>query len=226
MNFLMPRLDQSLMLHRRLAEELSASSAPNSLRSRLIYDAYALAIEHHAAIGMLLRSASLPASYTLIRPLMECAARATWALFVAQPPKIHDFYIHHDTLDLDGLMKALSSSQIPKIEKLKGEYDSVKKIFHSWTHVGSHQFEYRRTGVVPEQLPVNLMLADNMLLLAGNAYALDGNDVALKDFIVERGIALGLEVAAFHGEEIISEFGLPPPPSWPSDPDWQNLNSA
>lgn len=224
LGFLGPRLDQSLMLHLWLATHFKAIPAPKALRSRLIYDAYALAIEHHAAIGILLRSASIPPSYTLIRPLMECSARATWALFVAQPSKISDFYIHRDTLDLDDLMRAISGSEIPEIKKLKGQYDKVKKIFHSWTHVGSHQFEYRRTGVLPAQLPINLMLADNMLLLAGNAHALDVKDDALKNFVVERGIALGLELATFHEEEVISEFGLPPPPSWPDDPDWQCLS--
>jgi hypothetical protein len=178
-----PRISEQFCPRDRLKMSAELSAAlwthlrPETKDSRKIISNSAISFAHelHAAILHLIGLYNFAAATVLVRPLMEAATTAGWAIYAVNEERANSIVqmksqIPKHSRMLDDLERSKAKSFGLK-EMMRGD----AKVFHSMTHGGSEQLRRRHVHPGPtynhDENYLTLSLADIFLLLAFSIHA-------------------------------------------------------
>ncbi|WP_157499002.1 hypothetical protein [Lysobacter sp. Root604] len=193
-------------------------------RQRIALSAMLLAHEHHSACVSMVSSSHYASAAAMLRPIGEASACAFWTMYAApkkwlgsllelKPGSALEFKA--DTPNLDDMITALASSNIPGVKRLSAlRQDPMWRRFHKYTHGGMIQLD-RRTHPQPfdeSENRIHLMQADAFLLPAVSLGTVLFNSDELTSFIATSYRTLSEEVEAYGAAPAPPWAGLPEPP--------------
>lgn len=126
---------------KQIAELLNRRKINNDLRSKLACACFAVGLQHHRAVLLLLANQTpLHASaFALLRPLVESTIRGFWLSHVATDPQVEDYPAKGTTLDMASMMKALDKAI--GLKAYHSIYEDKWKALSAYTHTGELQVQ-------------------------------------------------------------------------------------
>lgn len=210
------RSDQSLELHARIAEIFGGMDRLSAPRLFVAADALVLGAELHAGIALLTRFGHYASANALMRPLIETAVRSMWVIYQAPIEVVQRIAGNTYTIDLDKMLRQLAKRKdLPLISGLVKALSNAKSTLHSFTHVGYEQLRRREVGFDPNEVRMQLMVADLFAVICLDLAGVVYNQSEIKKTVLPQLVETIKELQLFEpSEKTLDHFGMPPMPSW------------
>jgi uncharacterized protein DUF6988 len=161
-------------LRTRMRELLLQRGYSGGIKTRVLAGYVDIALEHHAAIWLLMERKLTGSALALVRPVFDCWIRALWINAIADEQQIEQ--AGNDELKFppmrqmyDAIKPVYSQSDTREdIDKLFQYVERLWRILSSYTHSGGRQLARRFTGdqVKPNYTELELAQAFNLPTMA------------------------------------------------------------
>jgi hypothetical protein len=162
-------------LRTRMRELLSQRGYSDGSKTHLLVGYVAIALDHHAAIWLLMERKLTGSAWALVRPVVECWIRALWINGLANEQQIEQARL--DKLRFppmremyDAIKPVYSQTDTREdIDKLFQYVGRLWEVLSSYTHPGGRQIDRRLTGYTDTEIAqtFNLPTMVMMLLMRG-----------------------------------------------------------
>jgi hypothetical protein len=128
-------------------KQTSNSLIPDDERSRLAVGCFDMAIEHQAAILILIGASLHGSAFSLLRVLFESLVRGLWIIHCANDQGIADFKSGKiGKTNIANLIKEIEENNALSKHTLSKFKSNSWEALNDFTHTGPHQLSYRRSS--------------------------------------------------------------------------------
>lgn len=136
-------LDRSISLDRWILTRLDEVDFPKNIRSIIAVSCYDVVIEHHIAIGLLIKSKIYGSAFALARPLFETFIRGVWLNKCANESDLKKYQKDQLKKTFGELIKEVEALDVFKSNVLSNLKKQAWEAMCSYTHGGIQQIGRR-----------------------------------------------------------------------------------
>lgn len=137
----MSTIDDTEKLVEFLASVTNELTVPSTMRVRISVGCFGIALDHHHAVSILVKSGRLASAFALARMVFEAFLRGAWLANAATETEVQEFAEGKEPPKVDRLLAALESKVGYEDKFLSEVKASAWKAMCSYTHTGGLQVQ-------------------------------------------------------------------------------------